>query len=151
MILSKNFTLEELTKSSVASRFKIDNTPSSIQQASLKLLAEKILQPVRDHYNSPVIITSGFRCMALNAMIGSKTSSQHIAGEAADFEVLGFSNLSVAEWIRDNLNFDQLILEFYRAGEPSSGWVHCSFKTDSQNRKEVLTISNEGVFTGLRG
>lgn len=105
---------------------------------------------MRDHYGVPVLISSCYRCLTLNRAIRSGDTSQHIKGEAVDFEVAGKSNLAVARWIRDTLKFDQLLLEFYKGGEPYSGWVHCSFKKD-KNRKEVLTISNKGTFRGLVG
>lgn len=151
MQLTKNIFLHELVKSPAALRLGIDNSPNEEIIRSLKLVAENILQLVRDHYNSPLIPSSGYRCPALNKLVGGDVNSQHLKGEAADFEVLGIPNLSVAKWIRDNLNFDQLILEYYTSGDPYSGWVHCSYRSDSTNRKQVLTICNDGKFTGLRG
>ena len=85
--------------------------------------------------------SSGFRCLKLNRAVGSKDTSQHVLGEAADFEVLGVDNLQTAIYIRDNLDIDQLILEFYTPGDPKSGWIHCSFRRHGENRKDVLTAS----------
>lgn len=150
MILSKNFTLEELIKSPIALRKGIDNSPNREARCNLATLVEKILQPVRDHYNAPVNVSSGYRCLELNRVIGSKDTSQHIKGEAADFEVGGAPNITVARWIRDNLDFDQLILEFYNPGVLNSGWVHCSYSA-GKNRKEVLTIANGRTLRGLVG
>ncbi len=150
-MITKNISLEELVKSPAALRLGIDNSPSAWVANNLRLLAENILQPVRDHYGVPIIINSGYRNPALNKAVGSKDNSQHTKGEAADFEMLGVPNLSIAKWIRDNLDYDQLILEFYTSGSPYSGWVHCSYSNPSGNRKEVLTISNDGVFVGLKG
>lgn len=149
MMVSKNFSLLEMIKSPTADRLGIDNTPSNGGITDcLTLVAEKILEPVRAHYGVPIIPSSGYRCLALNRAVGSKDTSQHIMGQAVDFEVPGTPNLSVAKWIRDNMEFDQLILEFYRSGEPNTGWVHCSYR-DGRNRKEVLTISNTGTHIGL--
>jgi hypothetical protein len=85
----------------------------------------------------------------LNRAIGSKSdTSQHCKGEACDFEIAGVSNLQVALWINNNCDFDQLILEYWKDGEPNSGWVHCSFK-DGSNRKQVLTYSGDKYINGL--
>ena len=138
MKLSANFSLAELTKSQTAERMGIDNTPTEEQITSLMLVAQKILQPVRDHYGIGFAPSSGFRSVELCEAIGSSAKSQHAKGEAADFEVPTISNYELANWIKDNLEFDQLILECYKSGDPNSGWVHCSVKPDG-NRKEVLT------------
>ena len=148
MKLAKNFTLAELTFSQIATRHNIDNAPNKSQINNLILLANNILQPVRNHFQSVVIISSGYRCPQLNKLIGGASSSQHLNGEAADFEVINKTNYEVAEYIANNLTFDQLILEFYIPGQPTSGWVHCSYK-NSNNRKEVLTINKNGTFKGL--
>lgn len=142
MKLSKNFSLSEFTKSQTASRRGISNKPGPHHVDNLSELVQNVLQVVRDHFG-PVVISSGFRSRELNAAIGGTNNSQHSKGEAADFEVIGVSNAVVAEWIRDNLEFDQLILEFYTPGEPNSGWVHVSYKEDN-NRNEVLTAVKEG-------
>ena len=142
MKLTANFTLDELTKSQTAERKGINNNPSPKQIENLKALAVNILQPIRSHYNEALQISSGFRCAELCVAIGSKITSQHVADEnaaAADFEIWGRDNKEVATYIRDNLEFDQLILEFYQQGKPSSGWVHCSYKTDGNNRGKIMT------------
>lgn len=126
MRLSKNFTLSELTKSQAAERYDIDNTPGIQEQKYLIRVAEEILQPVRDHFKTPFTPSSGFRCLELNSIINGSPTSQHVKGQAVDFEVPGVDNLDLARWIRDNLNVDQLILEYYTPGEPTSGWIHCS-------------------------
>ena len=149
MKLSANFSLAELTKSQTAERMGIDNTPTDEQVTSLMLVAQKILQPVRDHYGIAFAPSSGFRSVELCEAIGSSAKSQHAKGEAADFEVPTISNYELACWIRDNLDFDQLILECYKSGDPNSGWVHCSIKPDG-NRKECLTYQKgEGYSHGL--
>jgi len=137
MNLSKNFTLNELTKSQEATRLGIDNTPNEEQILNLKILCEKILQPVRDFYGMPLSISSGYRSVALCEAIGSSAKSQHTKGQAADFEIFGVANKEVAEFIVKNLEYDQCILEFWNENEPNSGWVHCSYSTNS-NRKQYL-------------
>lgn len=130
MKLTKNFSLHEFTKSPVADRFGIKNTPSQKVIENLKSLCENLLQPLRDAVG-PIIITSGYRCLELNRKIGSRDDSDHVGGYAADFESLELSNYDLAKYIVDNLKFKQLILEFYDSNDPHSGWVHCSYKIDS--------------------
>lgn len=139
MKLSRNFYLSELIKSPEAERLGIDNTPPQEVIDKLRLVAENILQPVRDHFMIPFIPSSGYRCLELNRAIGSKDNSQHIKGEAVDFEIGGITNLELYFWIRDNLKFDQLILEYYKKNVPNSGWVHCSYKKDG-NRQQAIEI-----------
>jgi len=146
--LSKNFKLAELTKSQIALRNGIDNTPSTEQLQSLELLVGRVLQPVRDHFEKPVTVTSGFRCAHVNRLLGSIVTSQHTKGQAADIEIHGVDNYELACWIRDNLEFDQLILEFY-TGVPNSGWVHVSYS--SKNRQECLSTNKGTVSRGLIG
>ena len=138
MMLSKNFSLAELTKSQTAERKGIQNTPTADHIFNLTALCENILQPIRNEFGS-FIVSSGYRSEALCQEIGSKSTSQHAKGEAADFESYSISNPDLAKWIQDNLDFDQLILEFYDGVDPNSGWIHCSYKRDGSNRKEVLT------------
>jgi hypothetical protein len=126
MNLSRNFTLQELTKSDTAIRKGIDNNPNADQVEKLKTLCERVLQPVRDHFGR-VKVTSGFRSPELCAAIGSSVNSQHAKAEAVDFEVIGVDNAEVADWIYKNIQTDQLILEFYTPGEPNSGWIHASY------------------------
>ena len=120
MKLTANFTLDELIKSQVAERKGINNNPSPEQIENLKALAVNILQPIRSHYNEPLQISSGFRCAELCIAIGSSINSQHVADDnaaAADFEIWGKDNKEVASFIKSELEFDQLILEFYKEGE----------------------------------
>lgn len=147
--LSKNFTLAEFCKSSTADRLGIDNVPTNQEYINnIQLLVNKVLQPVRDYFGL-TIITSGYRVLALNRAIGSKDTSQHTTGQAVDFEVPGIDNAGIAQWVADNCEFDQLILEFYTPGQPQSGWVHCSLKPDGSNRRQKLTINKSGTYTGL--
>lgn len=137
MSLTENFSLEELTKSQTAVRKGIDNTPGPEHQDNLKSLCEMILQPIRDHFSRVVTISSGYRSPELCIAIGSKTTSQHAKGQAADFEIFGVSNKELADYIDQNLDYDQLILEYWNESDPNSGWVHCSFNTQG-NRKQYL-------------
>ena len=146
MELSKNFNLSEFTKSQTASRLRIDNTPNKTHIDSLKLLCEKVLQPIRDNFDKPVIISSGYRSPNLNRAIGGSLKSQHMTGQAADFEIPGIDNYTLAKWIEANLNYDQLILEFYEGG--NSGWVHVGYSPRHLNQE--LTINRFGSFSGLQ-
>ena len=139
--LSKNFTLQEFTKSQTAERRGIDNTPVEGHLENAKALFENVVQPVRDNFGVTVI-NSGYRCGDLNYAIGGSNTSQHCKGQAVDIECPGTPNYDVAKWIEENLEFDQLILEFYTPGIPDSGWVHVSYKTEG-NRKSILTAMKE--------
>ena len=148
MQLSPNFSLEELTESATALRLGIDNNPGTIAKQNLRTLTEAVLQPTRSNFGKPVRITSGYRSLALNDAVNSKPSSQHIMGQAADFKIPGVHNYDVACWIRDNLEYDQLILEFAKLDDPFAGWIHCSYVKD-RNRKQVLTVGVAGTKEGL--
>jgi zinc D-Ala-D-Ala carboxypeptidase len=139
MKLSKNFSLVELTKSQTAERKGIPNDPSPDHQENLRLLCERVLQPVRDHFNHVVSISSAYRSPALSQAIGSSIESQHCKGMAADFELFGIPNNEVFNWISHNLMYDQMILEFWNPDEPNSGWLHVSYNPESsENIKENL-------------
>ena len=145
MKLTTNFSLAELTASQVAARKGIPNNPTAGQIENLKKLCESILQPIRNHYDSPVIISSGFRTPELCILINSSINSQHARGQAADLQVIGVDNKALATYIKENLDFDQLILEFYKEEEgPHSGWVHVSY-VGKGNRKESLTATRSDV------
>ena len=146
MKLTKNFSLLELTKSQTAERKGIINTPSPEHQENLRLLCERVLQPIRDHFNRVVTISSGYRSPARCEAIGSKTTSQHAKGQAADFEIFGVSNKELADWIHYNINYDQLILEYWKESDPNSGWVHCSY-SESNNRRQYLRAYKENGST----
>ncbi len=134
MKLSANFTLEELTKSQIASRKGIPNNPNASQIDNLKSLCTNVLQPIRSHFGQPVTISSGFRSGELCIAIGSKITSQHTQGQAVDFEIIGMDNKELADWIIDNIeSYDQLILEYYEGG--NSGWIHISYVNEKKNRK----------------
>ncbi len=138
--LSENFTLSEFTKSSTAIRRDIANIPGQKAIAAMRLLCANILEPIRRNFARPLLIHSGFRSPILNRLVGSNVTSQHLLGEAADIEIPGAANGTLAAWIRDNLQFDQLILEAYTPGEPSSGWVHVSYRA-ANLRFNVLTAT----------
>ena len=143
MKLSNNFTLSELTKSQTATRKGIDNSPDEEQLANLVALCENVLQPIRDHFGKPVRISSGLRVLELNTAIGSSSTSDHVKGLAADIEVPGIDNFVLSQWIVDSgIAFRQLILEFYTAGIPDSGWVHVSYSL-ADNKKQVLTAAKQ--------
>ena len=140
MQLSEHFNLKEFTKSETAIRKRIDNTPGPEHAQNLKIVCEKILEPVRKHFGKPVRINSGYRGPALNAAVGGSSKSQHCNGEAVDFEIDGLANPELAKWVSQNCDFDQVILEFYDAKEgPNSGWVHASYTSKGTNRKQLLT------------
>jgi hypothetical protein len=141
MKLSKNFTLQEFTKSQTALRLDIDNTPEGDHLEAAQALFENIVQKVREQFG-PTIINSGYRGPKLNEAVGGSSKSQHCKGEAVDIECPGTSNYEVAKWIEYNLDYDQLILEFYTPGIPDSGWVHVSYNVNG-NRKQSLTAMKE--------
>ena len=147
MKLTENFSLNELTKSQTAERKGIDNTPSTEHQENLKRLCETILQRVRDHFGQVVSVSSGYRSQELCVAIGSSTQSQHASGCAADFEIFNVSNKELADYIDQNLDYDQLILEYWKGeDEPNSGWIHCSY-TNGNNRKQYLRAYKENGST----
>ena len=143
MNLSRNFSLQELIKSDTAIRKGIDNNPNADQIEKLKALCENILQPVRDHFGR-VKVTSGYRSPELCTAIGSSINSQHAKAEAADFEVMGTDNAELADWIKDNLPYDQLILEYYTPEEPNSGWIHCSYIPEGSRAQFLHAYRKEG-------
>ena len=139
--LSQNFTIQEYITSQTALRQGIDNTPTEEHMGNATALFRNVVQKVRDQFGVTVI-NSGYRGEALNKAVGGSSRSQHCKGEAVDIECPGTPNYDVAKWIEDNLDFDQLILEFYTPGVPDSGWVHVSYKSEG-NRKSVLTAMKE--------
>ena len=140
MKLSENFTLGEFLKSQTAERRGISNVPTQDHLDNAFALFENVAQPVRDHFG-PTIVSSGYRSPELNAAIGGAPRSQHQRGEAVDLVIPGVTTAQVCEWIVNNLTFDQVILEFYDPGDPSSGWTHVSYTRYSENRGEVLTAT----------
>lgn len=148
MQLSPNFSLAEFTASATAKARRIDNRPGPREIAAMQALCINVLEPLRAHFGRPVRLTSGFRSIELCLAVGSSETSQHTKGEAGDFEIPGIDNVTVARFIRDQLPFDQLILENYTRGQPNSGWIHVSYR-DGRLRHDVLTYSRRTYSQGL--
>jgi putative chitinase len=138
--LTEHFALEEMTVSPTAKRLGIPNTPTAEHIENMRYCCEKILEPVRAKFG-PVAINSSYRAPLVNKAVGGSKTSQHVNGQAIDFEVKGVDNRKVADWVADNLEFDQVILEFYAAGDKNSGWVHASIKKEGGNRKQRLVAT----------
>jgi zinc D-Ala-D-Ala carboxypeptidase len=144
MRLSPHFTLGEMCKSQTALRMGLDNDPDEPALDALTTLCVEALEPIREHFGRPVWVNSGYRSPNVNRAIGGMSTSQHCKGEAADIEVPGLDNEELYLWAADNIDFDQLILEYY-TGEESSGWVHVSYVSRETNRKDRLRIDKSGV------
>jgi zinc D-Ala-D-Ala carboxypeptidase len=151
MNLTANFSLHELSKSETALRMGLDNTPDDEATENLRALCENVLQPVRDHYGKGVKVNSGFRAPAVNQATGGSKSSDHCLGRAADIEIPGVANADLAQWIMDNLDYTQLILEFYTPGIPDSGWVHVSYDPANLKKQELTATKVAGKTTYLPG
>lgn len=151
MNLTKNFTLAEMVKSDTALRHDMDNTPGEIEIANLKQLAEKVLQPVRDAYAKGVKVNSGYRHPEVNAKVGGSKTSDHCKGQAADIEIPGVANADLAKWITENLDFTQVILEFYTPGVPDSGWVHVSYDPENLKKQVLTATKRDGKTVYLNG
>jgi hypothetical protein len=140
--LTKNFSLAEMIKSETALRHGMENNPGPDELNNLLQLCANVLQPIRDHYQKGVKVNSGYRSPDVNAKVGGSRTSDHTRGMAADIEIPGVPNAELATYIRDNLAYTQLILEFYIPGVPDSGWVHVSY--DEQDlKKQVLTATRK--------
>ncbi len=153
MNLTANFSLVEMVKSETALRHGLDNTPGEVEIENLRVLCEKVLQPVRDHYGRGVKVNSGFRHPEVNAAVGGSKTSDHCKGQAADIEIPGVPNAELAKWISENLQFTQVILEFYTPGVPDSGWVHVSYNPADLKKQQLTAsrIDGKTVYTpGLR-
>lgn len=141
MQLSTHLSLAEVTNSSTAKRLGISNEPTPEHLANLKLLAVNVFEPIRNHFNVPIFISSGYRSAALNAATpGSSATSQHCSGEALDLDQdgqpYGITNVMVFNFIKDHLVFDQLIWEYGTAASPD--WVHVSWESTGHQRKQIL-------------
>ena len=138
MILSKHLELAEVIRSSTAKRLGIKNEPTSEHLSNLKLLAENIFEPIREHLGKPIRVNSGYRSPAVNKRIGGALTSQHSLGEAIDLDL---HDRDLFEWIIDNVTFDQLI---YEAGnDTEAAWFHISYR-EGHNRKQVLRMIKKG-------
>ena len=142
MNLTTNFSLAEMTRSDTALRLDLPNTPSQEQITNMQELAFNVLQKVRDHFAKGVKVNSGFRHPDVNAKVGGSKTSDHCKGMAADIEIPGVANADLAQWIVDNCDFRQVILEFYTPGIPDSGWEHVSYNP-ADNKKQVLTATKK--------
>jgi hypothetical protein len=146
MKLSEHLNLSEVTRSETAKRRGISNEPTPEHLENFKKLAENIFEPIRKHFGKPIHLSSGYRSKALNAAIGGSASSQHCKGEAIDIDMDGSSNgvtnKMVFDYIKANLNFDQLIWEFGTKDNPD--WVHVSYETTGKQRKQVLRAVKAG-------
>ena len=138
MQLSKNLSLAEVMRSETAKRKGISNMPTPEHIENFKLLAENVFQPIREHFGVPIHISSGYRSKALNTAVGGSLSSQHCSGEAIDIDMDGTSvtNAQIFNYIKDNLNFDQMIWEFGTDTNPD--WVHVSYESTGKQRKQIL-------------
>jgi zinc D-Ala-D-Ala carboxypeptidase len=151
MNLTANFSLHELSKSETALRMGFDNTPDDEATENLRLLCEKVLQPVRDHYGKGVKVNSAYRSPESNAAVGGSKTSDHCKGMAADIEIPGVANADLAQFIMDNLDYTQLILEFYTPGIPDSGWVHVSYDPNNLKKQELTATKVAGKTQYLPG
>ena len=151
MQLTNNFTLSEMVKSDTALRHDMDNTPEEAEIENLKRLCEKVLQPVREHFKTGVKVNSGFRHPDVNAKVGGSKTSDHCKGQAADIEIPGIPNADLAAWIMDNLEYTQLILEFYTPGVPDSGWVHVSYDPANLKKQNLTATKKDGKTVYLPG
>lgn len=149
MQLTPHFTLAELTHSEAATRLGIKNVPPPAVTEALRLVCVHVLEPVRAHFGRPVTVNSGYRSQAVNRAVKGSSTSQHVRGEAVDFEVPGVSNGDVAAWVRFNLQTDQLILENASRRDPSAGWVHVSWVPHGRRGSVLTFIAGEGYFKGL--
>jgi hypothetical protein len=140
MKLSQHLDLSEVVRSDMAKRKGINNMPTPEHIENFKKLAENIFEPIRKHFGVPIMISSGYRSKALNTAIGGSLTSQHCSGEAIDIDMdgttRGVTNKMVFDFIKDKLNFDQLIFEFGTKDAPD--WVHVSFESNGKQRKQVL-------------
>ena len=144
--LSPHFTMTEFIKSQTAERKGIENMPEDKHVVAMMALCEKVLEPIREHFGKPIMVNSGYRSAALCRAIGSKSSSQHCKGQAADIEIPGVANAELAQYIANSLDYDQLILECFTGG--NTGWIHCSYVPNG--RKEELTYNrSQGYRKGL--
>ena len=147
MQLSKNLSLAEVMRSETAKRKGISNMPTPEHIENFKKLAENVFQPIREHFGVPIHISSGYRSKALNTVVGGSLSSQHCSGEAIDIDMDGTSitNKQIFDFIKENLNFDQMIWEFGTDTNPD--WVHVSYESSGKQRKQILKAVKAGGAT----
>jgi len=136
--ISKHISMKEGTYSVTAMRLGIDNTPGEYELTNMQTLAEKVFEPLREYVGKPIKINSFYRCEDLNKAIGGSTKSQHCEGRAVDIDdTYGYmSNADMFDWIKANLDFDQMIWEFGNENNPD--WVHVSYISPEENRRRCL-------------
>jgi zinc D-Ala-D-Ala carboxypeptidase len=149
--LTKNFSLAEMVKSETALRHGMENNPGPDELNNLLQLCANVLQPIRDHYQKGVKVNSGYRSPDVNAKVGGSRTSDHCRGMAADIEIPGVPNADLAKWIKDNLSYTQLILEFYTPGIPDSGWVHVSYDPADLKKQDLTATRKDGKTVYLAG
>ena len=146
MQITQHLSLAEVTRSETAKRKGISNMPTPEHLENFKNLGINIFEPLRRHFDKPIHISSGYRSKALNTAIGGSLTSQHCSGEAIDIDMdgspNGITNKHVFDYIKQHLNFDQLIWEFGTKDNPD--WVHVSYKTNGKQRKQVLKAVKQG-------
>jgi hypothetical protein len=149
MQLSEHLSVAEYIKSDTAKRKGISNSMTAAHTENAKVLAAKIFEPIRVHFGKPIYVSSGYRSQALNSAIGGSSSSQHCSAEAIDLDQddrgTGVTNRMVFDYIKDNLDFDQLIFEL--GDEQNPDWVHVSYKVSGTQRKQILRAYREGGAT----
>jgi hypothetical protein len=151
MKISPHLNLAEITRSDTAKRHGIDNTPTAEHLENFKLLADKVFEPIREHFGVPIFISSGYRSKALNDFIKGSLSSQHCKGQAIDIDMDGsngeVTNRMVFDFIKNKLDFDQLIWEFGTDFNPD--WVHVSFVKTGNRKQKLKAIRTSGKTTYL--
>ena len=151
MKISANLNLAEITRSDTAKRHGIDNTPTAEHLENFKLLADKVFEPIREHFKTPIFISSGYRSKALNDFIKGSLSSQHCKGQAIDIDMDGsngeVTNRMVFDFIKNKLDFDQLIWEFGTDFNPD--WVHVSFVKTGYRKQKLKAVRSGGKTTYL--
>ena len=146
-MISKHISYKEGVYSITATRRGIDNTPDDDQLHFMEIIAENVFEPLRQHVGGPIKINSFFRCVELNKAIGGSATSQHCKGQAIDIDdTFGvMSNAEMYSWIKDNLDFDQMIWEF--GDDKNPNWVHISYVSPDKNRNRCLKAYKENKKT----
>ena len=141
--ISKHISYKEATHSNYANQYDIENKPKADHLKQMELIAEKVFEPLREWVDHPIQVNSFYRNLELNTGLRASGSSQHITGNAIDISSMGGkTNLEMFHYIKDNLDFDQLIWEY--GNEPK--WLHISYKNKKDNRKQVLVIKKKGIY-----
>ena len=144
--ISDHITLKEALRSNTARRLGIENMPDNDTLITMQITAEHIFEPLRNNFNEPIYISSFYRSPELNTAIGGSSRSQHCLGEAIDIDDVysKANNADFFNYIKDKLEFDQLILEFYRDNEPTSGWIHCSYSSNANRQQSLRAFREDG-------